>query len=89
MALTPAVPIAAHGFYDLCATRDSVLFLVLCFLFLGFMYFICFRNVYKLSKRDQYTHFLSMDMVLKKYPNAAAYVSTIPEYAQYFYRNQV
>lgn len=84
LLLSILVPTAAHGFYDFCATVDSWIFTIIFFIFLGFMYFICFRNVYKLSRADNYSSYLSMDMVLKKHPTAAKYVSTMPEYAVYF-----
>ena len=84
LALSIFVPTLAHGFYDFCATVDSWIFLILFFLFLGFLYFFCFRKVIKLSKADTQSNFLSMDLVLKKYPSAVSYVSTLPEFAQYF-----
>ncbi|MBQ3329625.1 MAG: PrsW family intramembrane metalloprotease [Ruminococcus sp.] len=88
LALSLFAPVIGHGFYDFCAFMDSWVYIVLFVLFLGLLYFICFRNVSKLSKKDSRNSYLSMDMVLKKYPQATAYVSTIPEYAQYFYYPQ-
>ena len=85
LALSLIVPMAAHGFYDFCAFMDQWFYIVLFFLFLGFLYFLCFRNVSKLSKKDSRNSYLSMDMVLKKHPQALRYVSTMPEYAPYFY----
>ena len=84
LVLSIAVPTFAHGFYDFCASVDSWFFMIIFFLFLGFLYFLCFRNVHKLSKADNLSSFISMDMVLKRYPQATKFVSTLPEYAQYF-----
>lgn len=88
LALSLLAPVIGHGFYDFCAFMDSWVYNVIFLLFLGFLYFICFRNVSKLSKKDTRNSYLSMDMVLKKYPQAIPYVSTMPEYAQYFYYPQ-
>ena len=85
LALSLFAPVIAHGFYDFCAFMDSWIYIVLFFLFLGLLYFVCFRNVSKLSKKDTRNSYLSMDMVLRKYPQAIPYVSTMPEYAMYFY----
>ena len=89
LALSLFMPVLAHGFYDFCATIDSAVFTVIFLLFLGFLYFICFINVRKLSKADTYSASLSMDMVLKKHPEAAAYLQTSPEYASLFYQASV
>ena len=78
LALSLIMPVLAHGFYDFCATMDSVFFTVLFLLFLGFLYFICFYSVRKLSKADAYSASLSMDMVLEKHPEASAYLRTSP-----------
>jgi len=89
LALSLLAPTLAHGFYDFCATIDSAVFTVIFLLFLGSLYFICFFNVRKLSKADTYSASLSMDMVLKKHPEAAAYLQTSPDYAWLFYQEPV
>ena len=89
LALSLFVPVLAHGFYDFCATIDSVIFTVIFLVFLGLLYFICFYNVRKLSKADTYSASLSMDMVLEKHPDAAAYLRMSPEYARLFYQEPV
>jgi len=85
LALSIIVPALAHGFYDFCATMNYWVYLIGFFVFLIFLYIICFRGVYKLSKSDTHSSYLAMDMVLRQYPYAAAYVSTLPEFAVYFY----
>ena len=85
LALSLFAPTIGHGFYDFCAFMDQWYYIVIFFLFLGFLYFLCFRNVSKLSKKDSRNSYLSMDMVLKKHPQAINYVSTMPEYAEFFY----
>ena len=85
LVLSILIPALAHGLYDFCALMDHWIYIVFFFLFLGFLYFICFRGIAKLRKLDSHNSYLSMAMVLKKYPQAAGYVSTIPEYAIYFY----
>ncbi len=84
LALSILMPTLAHGFYDFCATMGYWIYLIAFFLFLILLYIFCFRGVYKLSKKDNQSSYLAMDMVLRRYPNAAAYVSTIPEFAPYF-----
>ena len=82
--LSLLLPALAHGFYDFCATMGEWEYMLLFFLFLVLLYIFCFRSVRQLSKADMYSSFLSMDMVLRRYPQAAGYVSTLPEFAPYF-----
>ena len=85
LALSIIVPALAHGLYDFCATMGYWVYLIGFFVFLIFLYVVCFSGVHKLSKADNQSSFLAMDMVLRRYPYAAAYVSTLPAFAVYFY----
>ena len=89
LVLSIIAPTLAHGFYDFCALMDHWIYIILFLLFMGFLYFLCFRGVSKLRKIDAHNSYLSMAMVLKKHPQAAAYVSTMPEYSIYFYQPAV
>lgn len=84
LILSIAVPTIAHGFYDFSLSMGLWVYLIAFFIFLIALYIICFVGVHRFSKKDNVSSYLSMDMVLKQYPDAAAYVSTLPEFAPYF-----
>lgn len=87
LALSLIVPILFHGFYDFCAfiSEGFPIYLVVFYIFIGFLFFLCFRTVHKVSNRDTFISYASMDMVLKKYPAALGYVRTMPEYVAFFF----
>ena len=86
LLLSLVVPMAIHGFYDFCCifTDVSWVYWVLLFLLLIFLYIICFRNVYVLSKKDAYITYLCMEKVLERYPNTAGYLCRMPEHIVFF-----
>ncbi len=86
LLLSLVVPIAIHGFYDFCCTFTDVswVYWVLLFLLLVFLYIICFRNVYVLSKKDAYITYLCMEKVLERYPDTAGYLCRMPEHIVFF-----
>lgn len=84
LALSIFVPALAHGFYDFCATMDEWIFTVAFFAFLIFLYIWFFRSVRGMSRRDTDGCFVSMEMVLNRYPGSLGYVSALPEYQKYF-----
>ncbi|MBK6088140.1 PrsW family glutamic-type intramembrane protease [Ruminococcus difficilis] len=86
LLLSLVVPMAIHGFYDFCCTFTSYswVYWVLLFLLLIFLYIVCFRNVYALSKKDAYITYLCMEKVLERYPDTAGYLCRMPEHIVFF-----
>lgn len=86
LVLSLIVPTAIHGFYDFCCTFTaySWVYWVLLFLLLVFLYIVCFRNVFVLSKKDAYITYLCMEKVLERYSNAAGYLCRMPEHIVFF-----
>ena len=85
LALSFVAPILAHGLFDFLAFMGTWYYTVALFLFVGFLIFLCFRNVYVFSRRDAYISYRSMDMVLRRHPEAIETVKTMPEYQLYFH----
>ncbi len=86
MLLALAAPTAVHGFYDFTLSLDSIIFVLVFFVFLAQLYVLCFAGIHRMSKQDVPISYAYMDMVLKRYPQAVGYVSTLGEFAPYFFR---
>ncbi len=86
LLLSLIVPMAIHGFYDFCCTFTSYswVYWFLLFLLLIFLYIVCFRTVYVLSKKDAYITYLCMEKVLERYPDTAGYLCRMPEHIVFF-----
>ena len=84
--LSILLPMLIHGFYDFCCTFTAVswVYWIILLLLLVFLYIICFRNVYVLSKKDAYITYLCMEKVLQKYPDSAGYLCRMPEHIVFF-----
>ncbi|MCR5484783.1 MAG: PrsW family intramembrane metalloprotease [Clostridiales bacterium] len=62
-----AVPILVHGFYDFCLSLDSNMMVMIFFVFLLALYFICFRRINKMSKADFSDVNYAYSLLVKKY----------------------
>ncbi|WP_316638155.1 PrsW family glutamic-type intramembrane protease [uncultured Ruminococcus sp.] len=84
--LSILLPTLIHGLYDfICTfTAESWVYWLLLLLMLVFLYVICFRNVFVLSKKDAYITYLCMEKVLERYPDAAGYLCRMPEHIVFF-----
>lgn len=78
-------PTAVHGFYDFSLSLESAVFILAFFAFLIALYVLCFTGVRRMSRTDNLTSFIYMDMVLRRHPEAVPFVSQIPEFAPFFY----
>ena len=90
LAMSIVVPALVHGTYDFIASTMGYLpdaggyvLLGVFILFLAASYFFCFKIVRNFAKQDTEINFISMNMVLKKYPDAESFVRMMPEYACY------
>ena len=91
LALSLIVPTLFHGFYDFCCVFTAfdnyspvAFYWVILILFMGFLAFIVFRNVFALSRKDAYISYLCMEMVLERYPATDRYICRMPEHIIFF-----